>query len=109
MSPYSTPILCRASVAGPVKGGVVASWRNTSRNCLSAVIKTSIFTVLAPPVACHHAPLPVTPRRSSAEERTNRRLFRRRLQFQVALQHHDLIRVPRRHRVVDPTAIGLAS
>ena len=36
MSSYSTPILWSASVAGPVKGEVVASWRNTSRNRVSS-------------------------------------------------------------------------
>src|SRR5260370_41832502 len=42
MSPYSTPILWSAWVAGPVKGEVVASWRNTSRNDFSCGVRTLI-------------------------------------------------------------------
>ena len=40
-SPYSTPILWSALVAGPLNGEVVASWRNTSRNDFSCGV--SIF------------------------------------------------------------------
>src|SRR5260370_2075200 len=42
MSPYSTPILWSAWVAGPVKGEVVASWRNTSRNDFSNGVRICI-------------------------------------------------------------------
>src|SRR6478672_8974474 len=42
MSPYSTPILWRALVAGPVNGAVVASWRKTSRNGFSSGVSSLI-------------------------------------------------------------------
>src|SRR5262249_35989047 len=48
MSPYSTPILWSASVAGPVKGEVVASWRKTSRNDFSCGVRSVISRPLLP-------------------------------------------------------------
>src|SRR5262245_44668641 len=39
---YSTPILWSDSVAGPLNGEVVASWRNTSRNAFSEGVKILI-------------------------------------------------------------------
>src|SRR5262245_19050658 len=72
MSPYSTPSLWRASVAGPVKGGVVASWRNTSRNVFSSAVNSLMFT--APVVLPVRSRPPAEPLAESSSSRTELRL-----------------------------------